>query len=228
MTVEAAPQVQVTVHYAQSLDGRIATRTGHSRWISGDDTLRYAHELRAGHKAVMVGAGTVCHDDPRLTVRLAKGPNPLRVVVDSTLRLPLDAQLLTDGAAPTLIATTDRAARSRIDAIARPGVSVVVVGQDSSGHVSLPRLLSLLAARGITSVLIEGGAALITSALRDRIVDRLTVCIAPKIIGSGIEAVGDLAISRMDQALDFAESSFVCTGEDVVFDGRLKRPVAAR
>ncbi len=108
---EAAPptRTSLTVHYAQTLDGRIATRTGHSQWISGQDSLRLAHQLRASHQAVMVGVGTVLADNPRLTVRNVPGPSPLRIVVDSTLRLPLDAAVLTDGAAPTLVATTPRA-----------------------------------------------------------------------------------------------------------------------
>lgn len=228
MTSVTGRHVHVTVHYAQSLDGRIATRTGHARWISCDETLRYAHELRASHQAVMVGAGTVCHDDPRLTVRLVDGPSPLRIVVDSTLRMPPDARLLTDDAAPTLIASTSRAPQSRINAVQRPGVSVLVVDQDPSGRVALPQLLSLLAGRGITSVLIEGGAELITSAIRDRIVDRLTICIAPKIIGSGVEAIGELSVTTMDQALNFAESRFVSMGEDVIFDGRLAHAATAR
>jgi riboflavin-specific deaminase-like protein len=212
----------VTVHYAQTLDGRIATRTGHSRWISCPDTLRYAHQLRADHAAVMVGAGTVCADNPRLTVRLVTGPSPLRVVVDSTLRIPLDASVLSDGG-PTLIAATARAPVDRVEAVRRRGADVLIVEEDTLGRVSLSRLLRQLAARGLSTVLIEGGAALVTSALQERLVDRLTVCIAPKVIGSGIDAVGDLNIQSMDQALDFVTSSFTTMGEDIIVDGQLAR-----
>jgi riboflavin-specific deaminase-like protein len=212
----------VTLHYAQTLDGRIATHTGQSQWISGPDTLRFAHQLRADHQAVMVGAGTVCADNPRLTVRLVDGASPLRVVVDSGLRLPLEANVLTDGG-PTLVVATPRAPEFRIEAVRRQGADVVIVHQDESGRVDLADLLRRLGSLGVSSVLIEGGAALITSALRGRLVDRLTVCIAPKVIGSGIEAIGDLNITSMSEALDFATSGFTSVGEDIIFDGQLAR-----
>lgn len=211
------------MHYAQSLDGRIATRTGHSQWISCGGSLRLAHELRAQHAAVLVGVGTVLADDPRLTVRLVPGASPLRVVVDSTLRIPPDARLLTDGAAPTVVATTDRATGDRIRRLCDEGAEVLVVDRDPGGRVDLGDLLSRLAARGISSLLIEGGSAVITSALLNRFVDRLLVCIAPKLIGAGVDAVGNLGIVRMDDALRFAEVSFTSLGEDVIFDGRLER-----
>src|SRR5919204_151270 len=117
----------VTVHYAQTLDGRIATRTGNSRWISGEASLRLAHELRAEHQAVMVGVGTILADDPRLTVRLVEGSSPRRIVVDSTLRLPLDAHVLTDGAVDTIVATTPRAPQDRIMAVRCRGADVLIV-----------------------------------------------------------------------------------------------------
>src|SRR3712207_4024061 len=104
----------VTVSYAQTLDGRLATADGSSRWISSPDSLRFAHRLRAEHDAVAVGAGTACNDDPRLTVRLVPGDDPLRVVVDSSLRTPLSAAVLSGGAAKgTVLAVTDRAPRRR-------------------------------------------------------------------------------------------------------------------
>lgn len=215
---------QVTLHYAQTLDGRIATRTGHARWISCDATLRLAHELRAQHDAVLVGIGTVLADDPRLTVRLVPGASPTRVILDSTLRVPLTAHILTGNDAPTLLATTRAAATARRALIEDTGAEVAIVESDGDS-VSLPALLAILRERGVGSVLVEGGAAVITSFLRQGLVDRLIVCIAPKIAGAGIEAVGDLGIRQMGDALRIRDPRIEQVGDDLIFDGRVTAPV---
>jgi 3,4-dihydroxy 2-butanone 4-phosphate synthase/GTP cyclohydrolase II len=212
----------VTVHYAQTLDGRLATRTGDSQWISGQESLVMAHALRASHSAVLVGAGTVAADDPRLTARLVEGPSPLRVVVDSTLRLAPTANVVTDGAAPTILATTERASLARRALFARPGVEVWVSPATETGRVDLGALLDELGSRGMASVLVEGGAGLITAMLRERRVHRLIVSIAPMVLGTGIEAVGDLDIMRLRDALAFRRASFSQVGPDVIFDGELE------
>jgi diaminohydroxyphosphoribosylaminopyrimidine deaminase/5-amino-6-(5-phosphoribosylamino)uracil reductase len=174
------PRPVVTLGYAQTLDGRLATSTGSSQWISAPESLRYAHELRAEHDAIMVGAGTVCTDDPRLTVRLAAGRNPLRVVVDSTLRTPLTAAVLTEGAAPgTVFAVTDRVSAAKRDKVRALGATVLCLPTDAGGRVGLIALLAALHKMGIGSVLGEGGAQLITALLQVRLVDRLVVCVAP-------------------------------------------------
>ena len=209
----------VTVHYAQTLDGRIASRTGDSQWVSGGGSLRMAHELRAGHDAVLVGIGTVLADNPRLTVRLVPGDSPVRVVVDSHLRIPLDAKVLDTSAARTIVAATSLASDERAKAIRARGAEVLRVKADADGHVDLPALLALLRNDGIRSVLVEGGRGMITAALRDHLVDRLTVCIAPKVIGEGIAAVGDLHIDRLCDAVTFERAGFTSFGGDVVFYG---------
>jgi 5-amino-6-(5-phosphoribosylamino)uracil reductase/diaminohydroxyphosphoribosylaminopyrimidine deaminase/5-amino-6-(5-phosphoribosylamino)uracil reductase len=210
---------RVTVHYAQTLDGRIATRTGHAQTISCEASFRLQHELRATHDAVLVGVGTALADDPRLTVRLVEGRSPLRVVVDSTLRIPLDRRLLTDGAAPTLIATTDRARPDRVAAVAALGADVVTLPRDGCDRVDLTALFEHLARRGVASLMIEGGGAVITSVLRERLVDRLVVAIAPKMVGKGVDAVHDLDIRRMGDALTFTEARFEPLDADVIFEG---------
>src|SRR5438046_4944798 len=147
----------VTVHYAQTIDGRIASRTGDSRWVSGEGSLRLVHELRAAHDAVLVGIGTVLADDPKLTVRLVPGHCPIRVVADSKLRIPLDANVFDTSAARTIVATTPVASEERAEAIRARGADVLRVEADADGRVGLGDLLALLRADGIRTVLIEGG-----------------------------------------------------------------------
>jgi diaminohydroxyphosphoribosylaminopyrimidine deaminase/5-amino-6-(5-phosphoribosylamino)uracil reductase len=220
------PRPVVTLGYAQTLDGRLATSTGSSRWISAHESLRFSHELRAEHDAIMVGAGTVCTDDPRLTVRLAAGRNPLRVVVDSTLRTPLTAAVLTEGAAPgTVFAVTDRVSAAKRDKVRALGATVQCLPTDAGGRVGLIALLAALHKMGIGSVLVEGGAQMITALLQVRLVDRLVVCVAPKILGSGIEAVGDLGISELAGAMIVTDTSVTPYGADLVFDGRVEYPI---
>ena len=219
------PRPVVTLSYAQTLDGRLATSTGSSQWISGPESLRFSHELRAKHDAIMVGVGTVCKDDPRLTVRLVAGQNPLRIVVDSTLRTPLTAAVLAEGAAPgTVLAVTDfvpAAKRGKVHAL---GATVLCLPTNAGGRVDLMALLAALHQRGFVSVLVEGGAQMITALLQARLVDRLVVCVAPKILGSGVDAVGDLGIRQLARALLMTDTSVTRYGLDLVLDGRIEYP----
>jgi diaminohydroxyphosphoribosylaminopyrimidine deaminase/5-amino-6-(5-phosphoribosylamino)uracil reductase len=220
-----SPRPVVTLSYAQTLDGRLATSTGSSQWISAPESLRFSHELRAKHDAIMVGAGTACKDDPRLTVRLVAGRDPLRVVVDSALRTPLTAAVLTEGAAPgTVLAVTDRAPAAKRDKVRALGATVLCLPTDAGGRVDLVALLAALHERGIGSLLVEGGAGMITALLRARLVDRLAVCVAPKILGAGIEAVGDLGIRELTRSLIMTDTSVTPYGVDLILDSRVEYP----
>lgn len=219
----------VTVSYAQTLDGRLATRAGRSRWISCPESLHFAHELRASHDAILVGAGTISQDNPRLTVRLpgrsAEAPDPLRVVLDSTLRTPLTVNVLTNGAAGgTVLAVTARAPAERCAAVRALGATVLPLPADEQGRVDLGALLAALGARGVASVLVEGGASVITALLRARLVDRLAICVAPKILGAGIEAIGDLGITDLARALHLRDLRMTPYGADLVLDGCVLYP----
>jgi 5-amino-6-(5-phosphoribosylamino)uracil reductase/diaminohydroxyphosphoribosylaminopyrimidine deaminase/5-amino-6-(5-phosphoribosylamino)uracil reductase len=177
----------------------------------------------------MVGVGTVCQDDPRLTVRLVGVPSgsrdPLRVVVDSTLRTPLTAAVLADGAAAgTLLAVTERAPVARRAAARALGATVLRLPGDAGGRVDLVALLAALHERGVGSVMVEGGAELITALLRARLVDRLAVCIAPKVLGAGIEAIGDLGIGDLARALLLRDPRVTSYGADQVIEGRIAYP----
>jgi 5-amino-6-(5-phosphoribosylamino)uracil reductase/diaminohydroxyphosphoribosylaminopyrimidine deaminase/5-amino-6-(5-phosphoribosylamino)uracil reductase len=214
----------VTLSYAQTLDGRIATAGGSSQWISGPESLRLTHQLRAEHDAIMVGVGTVLADNPRLTVRLVDGPDPLRVIVDSRLRTPLDSNVLAGAAAHgTVLAITASAPGERRQAAQQRGASILVLPEDDAGHVQIAPLLERLAERGVRSVMVEGGAGLITAFLRARLVDRMVVTLAPKVLGRGIDAVGDLEIGDLTNALRLVDVVYERYGDDIVIDGKVVR-----
>lgn len=219
-----AKRPSVTIKFAQSLDGRIATSTGESRWISAPPSLRLAHKLRREHDAILVGIGTVLADDPQLTVRLIKGRDPLRVIIDSKLRIPLASRVLAGGAAArTLVAAAVTADTKRARAIQKLGAEVLRLPAARNGSgIDISLLLEELGRRGVASVLVEGGKGVITSLLAARAVDRMVVVIAPKIIGQGTEAIGNLGISRLSDVITFSSVKVSRLGRDVIFDGRLK------
>ncbi len=214
----------VTVKYAQTLDGRIATATGHSQWISCPQTLRLAHRLRREHDAILVGIGTLLHDDPRLTVRLVGGRSPVRIIVDAQLQTPITARVLRERTSQsTLIVTSQAADPARARQLQESGAEIIFTSSakssKSSSHIDLKKMLRLLAKRGIESVLVEGGSGIITALLRAKLVDRMVIVTAPKLIGRGIEAVGELGIRELHDAITFSSYRTRRLGEDWVFDG---------
>jgi diaminohydroxyphosphoribosylaminopyrimidine deaminase / 5-amino-6-(5-phosphoribosylamino)uracil reductase len=216
----------VTIKYAQTFDGRIATVNGQSQWISSPASLKFAHMLRARHDAVLVGAQTVIQDNPELTVRHIRGRNPLRVVVDSGLTIPMQAKILQNQSlAGTLIATTKTADDLQFQHIAATGVEITTIDADHQGHVDLKKLFRILAGRGISSILVEGGAQIITSVLKNDLACRLVAIIAPKIIGRGIEAVGDLQISDLSCSKKLSFEKIKRSGPDIIIDCRFESTV---
>lgn len=204
----------VVLKYAQSMDGRIATATGDSRWISGEEERALSHAMRSHCDAIMVGVGTVVNDDPQLTVRLVPGPSPTRVIVDSLLRSPLTSRVF-DSAAPTVVFTSERAPQERRDELRARDVSVHVVPSGPFG-IEMRSLLATLLRLGISSLLVEGGQRIITSLLRARCVDRVVVALAPLILGHGIEAVGELDIGRVTEGMKLTNRALTVVGNDVV------------
>jgi 3,4-dihydroxy 2-butanone 4-phosphate synthase/GTP cyclohydrolase II len=204
----------VVLKYAQTLDGRIATSTGDSKWISGVAERRVSHALRAACDAVLVGVGTVMSDDPELTVRMVSGASPMRVVLDSNLRISSDAKILGPDAATTVI-TTERSDPARRAALRERGVRVEVVA-DQAGRVSLRAALATLRASGTESVLVEGGSEMITGLLAAGLVDRIIVGVAPVVIGSGTQAVNDLRVWSVADGIRLENRSILPVGEDVV------------
>lgn len=180
----------VTLSYAQSVDGCIAATPNVPLALSGHASLTLTHGLRAIHDAILVGIGTVIADNPRLTVRFVAGDQPRPVVVDSKLRMPPDANLL-QGGVPPLIACTEGAAVERQRLLEAVGAEVVRMPADATGRVSLAALLHHLGAAGTRSVMVEGGAGMITSFLAERLIDHLVLTVAPMLVG-GLRGVRDL------------------------------------
>jgi diaminohydroxyphosphoribosylaminopyrimidine deaminase/5-amino-6-(5-phosphoribosylamino)uracil reductase len=177
----------VTLKFAQSLDGRIATKTGHSQWISSPESLRLGHTLRSMHDGVLVGIGTILVDDPGLTI----------------------------------IVATERASRGKAQSLKNLGAEILWARENQRGKVDMEDLLGKLGRMGITSVLVEGGAKIITSFLRERLADKIVIVMAPKLIGEGIEAVGDLEIRDLNEALQISRMKMRRLGGDIVIEGYL-------
>ncbi|MCZ8512881.1 bifunctional diaminohydroxyphosphoribosylaminopyrimidine deaminase/5-amino-6-(5-phosphoribosylamino)uracil reductase RibD [Paenibacillus filicis] len=211
----------VTVKTASTLDGKIAAKTGDSKWITNDASRSFVHTLRHRHLAILTGIGTVLADDPALTTRLSvPGLNPMRVVVDSALRIPPDAQLVRDGAAPTVVLTTDRAPEARRRELEARGVTVIDCGPGPA--VDLYAAMAKLGELEIGSLLVEGGGKLNGALLAARLVDKLVLFLAPKIIGGGALAPGSMdfaGFERMGEAIRLERMSVQSFGEDLCITG---------
>ena len=213
----------VTLKFAQSLDGRIATVTGNSAWISSPLSRKLAHRLRARNDAVLTGAGTILADNPALTVRHVRGRNPLRVIVDATLKTPFDATVFIDRQAPTLVATTSYADLEKVKSLREHGIEVLELTAVENGMVDLEALLKVLGERDVTSLLVEGGSKIITSFIKQNLADRFTAIVAPLIIGKGIETVGDLGIKEISRAVTLEFDKVSRSGPDIVIEGKFSR-----
>jgi diaminohydroxyphosphoribosylaminopyrimidine deaminase/5-amino-6-(5-phosphoribosylamino)uracil reductase len=211
----------ITLKAAVTLDGAIATTGGDSRWISSQPSRALVHEMRAEADAVLIGVGTALADDPRLTVRHIEGRNPARIVLDSTLRTPLDSQLVrTATEAPLILAH----AEAHKDAIARcdglPGVEVLGCGADPSGRVELNELARLLGDKGVLSLLVEGGGQVHGSLLDAGLADRFALFVAPKLLGPGLPWAALTARASLDEAIRVEELTAEPIGDDLLLRGR--------
>jgi diaminohydroxyphosphoribosylaminopyrimidine deaminase / 5-amino-6-(5-phosphoribosylamino)uracil reductase len=210
----------VTLKLATSLDGRIATATGESRWITGPAARDYAHLLRATNDAVLVGTGTVLADDPQLTCRLPGlgHRSPVRVALDRSLRLPDEARLIAGARdAPTWLLTLAEAAPRRQQRLRDAGVEIIRVAADAAGRIDLAAALTALGERGLTRLLVEGGGRLAAALLRAGLVDRLVWLHAPLLVGGdGVPAVAELGLSRLPAAPRFERVGGTLLGDDML------------
>ena len=215
----------VILKAASTLDGCMTTSTGESQWITNEDSRNHVHQVRNRIDAIMVGVGTVLRDNPRLTTRLPDGGrDPLRIVVDSRLRTPLDAAIVhPDSLAKTLIATTDKVCPNKIKALEQHPMVEVVQLPDYQGRVDLTALMSLLGERDIQSVLVEGGAILNMSLFNARLIDRVMVYFAPKLIGGddGKRLFAGQGVTRLVDALQLKNIRSRRFGDDLLIEGEV-------
>jgi diaminohydroxyphosphoribosylaminopyrimidine deaminase/5-amino-6-(5-phosphoribosylamino)uracil reductase len=215
----------VIAKVAQSLDGKIGTNTGASRWISSEAARAFTHRLRHQVDAILVGVNTVLRDDPSLSARGPQRPGrarrPMVVIVDSRLRTPLLSRCLSDPLPRSAIIATTRRAAAKRRPFLRRGIEVVSFPASADGRVPLRRLCQALVTRyGITSVLLEGGGEVLASALAQRLVDRVVWVIAPTLIGGrhSPSAVGGAGIERLTQAVRLRDVTVHRLGQDLIVD----------
>jgi riboflavin-specific deaminase-like protein len=214
---QASGRPLVTLTYAQSLDGSLAVQRGQTVVLSGPESLKLTHQLRAAHDAILVGIGTVLADDPRLTVRMAAGNHPQPIVLDSTLRISPQSKLVAEAVHPLWIATTKAAPDDRRAALAARGVQFLDLPGGSQGGVLLPDLLFRLAGNGINSLMVEGGARVITSFLKQQLVNQVLLTISPCFVG-GLPALSDPVASGFPRLRDIQVELL---GEDLIVWGTL-------
>lgn len=216
----------VTMKYAMTMDGKIAAYTGASKWITGEKSRAYVQRQRHRHTAIMVGAGTVLADDPLLTCRMKDGKNPIRVICDSSLCTPTDAQVVVTAAqVPTILATCckDQEKHKTYEAL---GCRVLVAGE-AGGRVELPKLMEMLGQEQIDSILLEGGGTLNWSALKSGIVQKVQAYIAPKLFGgqSAKTPVEGTGVPCPEDAVFLKDSRIICLGEDFLIEGEVDHHV---
>ena len=207
------------IKIAMTADGKTATRTGASRWITGELSRQHVHETRKQFAGIMCGIGTVIADDPSLTCRIENPSNPVRIICDTHLRIPMNCNIVqTAGAVPTIIATSSED-NAKIEKLQKQNVQIMKLPSEE-GYVNLKSLMKRLGEKGIDSVLLEGGSHLHESALRAGIVQHIQIYIASKIFGgvSAKTAVGGLGVAEVEEAYQLTEPEIRHYGSDILLD----------
>lgn len=222
----------VTLKLASTMDGRIAASTGESKWITGENARKAAHKMRAEADAVMVGIGTILKDNPELTVRLVKGRNPIRIVADSRLSIPLNARVLNPEKGGIIIATIKETSQKpeirsqkykKTKRLKDKGAEVLAL-RSKNGMVDLKTLMKELGKREITNLVIEGGSTLAASAIKQGVVDKVAIFLAPKLLGKeGLPMIGELGIKRLADAIHLNKLKYKKMGEDILVEGYVYR-----
>lgn len=213
----------VIMKTAMSLDGKIATTYGESKWITGETARENVHNLRKNVMGIMVGVNTIIKDNPELTCRVEGGKNPIRIILDSSLRIPLNSKVIVDGKSRTIIATTEEAKKDKIDILVDHGIEVVTISS-LNGQVNLQELMTKLGEMNIDSILLEGGGTLNFSAIKAGIVDKVQIYISPKFIGGEIAKtpVEGIGIRSLQEAYRAENITTTMVGEDILIEGYMK------
>ena len=214
----------VTLKIAQTLDGKIATKTGESKWITGEEARREGHRLRNWNDAILVGINTVLKDDPSLTARIPGGRDPVRVILDSSLRVPLNAKVITQKSrAKTIIATLAKSKKNKIRKLQDAGAEVLIV-KAAGGRVDLRDLMRKLGEQDIMSVLIEGGAEVLAAALRAGIVSKAVIFIAPMLMmgKDSLCSIGGFSPVKLKHALRLRNVTTHFVGQDIMVEAYLQ------
>ncbi|MDR3321747.1 MAG: bifunctional diaminohydroxyphosphoribosylaminopyrimidine deaminase/5-amino-6-(5-phosphoribosylamino)uracil reductase RibD [Synergistaceae bacterium] len=207
----------VTVKAAISLDGKMALENGESAWISGAESRKRGHLMRAENDAIMVGVGTVLCDDPRLTVRGVDGSTPVKVIVDKDLSTPERAKVLEDG--KCVFFTGPSPDEEKVEALTKKGAKVIVQKEDGGAYIPMDGLLNELCALGVNRLMVEGGSKLIGSLIKSGAIDEYSLFIAPKFLGQGIGVSDAISFSHMDDTISMKKLRVRKIGDDIWFEG---------
>jgi diaminohydroxyphosphoribosylaminopyrimidine deaminase/5-amino-6-(5-phosphoribosylamino)uracil reductase len=213
----------VILKVAATLDGKMATRNGDSKWISGEASRRFVHKLRDQVDGVMVGIGTVLKDDPLLTARIRGGRDPYRIVLDSRLKVPEEAKVIGTSPSKAIIATTELAPKDKIEKFEKRGVQVLVL-DSKEGRVNLKSCLSKLGEIGMVNLLVEGGSQVNGSFLDEGLIDKLLLFLSPRLIGDhqALGIFGGRGVFILPKAIVLKEIKTKRLGEDILLEGYLE------
>lgn len=211
----------VTLKAAQTLDGKIADKSGGSKWITSVSSRRYVHRLRARYDAVLIGKNTAKVDNPVLTVRLTEGRNPKRIVIDRKLNLSPNLKLFTANSDSNLIIITSKKSSVKKNKIAKLqsiGVTIIFLKELNSGKLNLKSALKELGKLNISSILVEGGGKVFNSFIRENLYDDIKLFVAPKMLGNGMTVVNDLGISSIKKSLKLKVENLEKVGDDILIE----------
>lgn len=206
----------VILKWASTLDGKIATMEGDSKWISNEESRRFAHKLRSQVDAVLVGVETVIKDDPELNTRLVKGKNPVKIILDTKGRIPEDSKLVSKAGSQRTILATVCAEKEKFES---SNLEVWKLREDENGRVDLLEFLKRAGDNRITSILVEGGQKILTSFVNHKLADKIYCFVAPKIIGKGLEALGEMGIGKISDAVQLRNFEMKKIEDNILITG---------